>query len=237
MPAHPAAIDLLIETGPLAVSSANKSGQAPPRTAEEAREQLGDEVSVYLDAGPSEGTPSTIVDLTGEAPVLRRVGAVSAEALRDVVSDLVIPDELAEAAGVKPAPTVVDTGSAPSPADDAADAPADQTADDAADETADDPAGDAAGPAADPAPDAAAAAESPAETPIETPAETSAETVLDPQIETPAETPIESSTETPTETPIETTGAVDAEPVPESESAPVTGVSEPAVEEDSASER
>lgn len=103
MPAHPVAIDLLTETGPLAVTSANKTGQAPPMTAEQAREQLGDAVSVYLEAGASEGTPSSIVDLTGETPVLRRLGAVSVEALREVVSDLIVPEDLREPAKAEPA--------------------------------------------------------------------------------------------------------------------------------------
>jgi L-threonylcarbamoyladenylate synthase len=46
MPLHPVALDLLKETGPLAVSSANRTGSPPATTAAEAREQLGDAVSV-----------------------------------------------------------------------------------------------------------------------------------------------------------------------------------------------
>ncbi len=49
MPLHPVAIELLTEVGPMAVSSANKSGQPPATTAEEAEDQLGDAVAVYLD--------------------------------------------------------------------------------------------------------------------------------------------------------------------------------------------
>ncbi|KWX07810.1 hypothetical protein TR74_17475, partial [Carbonactinospora thermoautotrophica] len=52
MPLHPVAIELLTEVGPMAVSSANKSGQPPATTAEEAEDQLGDSVAVYLDGGP-----------------------------------------------------------------------------------------------------------------------------------------------------------------------------------------
>src|SRR5262245_51167206 len=64
MPLHPVAIDLLNATGPMAVSSANKSGAAPATTCAEAEAQLGDSVSVYLDAGPSGApTPSPIVAL------------------------------------------------------------------------------------------------------------------------------------------------------------------------------
>lgn len=78
MPLHPVAIELLKETGPMAVSSANRSGLAPAATVDEAREQLGESVRVYLDGGPSgDPVPSTIVDLTGDEPVVLREGAVS----------------------------------------------------------------------------------------------------------------------------------------------------------------
>ena len=90
MPLHPVAIELLTATGPMAVSSANRSGMAPATTLDEAIEQLGDEVSVYLDGGPSgEPVPSTIVDVTGDVPRLLRAGAVTAELLREVCGDLV----------------------------------------------------------------------------------------------------------------------------------------------------
>ncbi len=66
MPLHPVAIELLREVGPMAVSSANVSGRPPAVDAENAREQLGDLVDVYLDAGPSaQQAASTILDLTG----------------------------------------------------------------------------------------------------------------------------------------------------------------------------
>ncbi len=86
MPLHPVALDLLGETGPLAVSSANRHGQPPARTAAEAQEQLGADVAVYLDAGPSgDSAPSTIVDLTGAKPRLLREGAVERERIADVL--------------------------------------------------------------------------------------------------------------------------------------------------------
>jgi L-threonylcarbamoyladenylate synthase len=89
MPLHPVALELLAETGPLAVSSANKHGMAAPLTAGEAEEQLGSAVAVYLDGGPAEDrTPSTIVDLTGDQPLVLREGAVSREALAGVASDI-----------------------------------------------------------------------------------------------------------------------------------------------------
>ncbi len=77
MPLHPVALELLREVGPLAVSSANVSGQPPATTVEEAREQLGGSASVYLDGGRAEqGQASTIVDLTGATPRILREGAV-----------------------------------------------------------------------------------------------------------------------------------------------------------------
>ncbi|MET1087247.1 MAG: L-threonylcarbamoyladenylate synthase [Arthrobacter sp.] len=90
MPADEIALDLLTLTGPLAVSSANRTGQAPGQTAAAAREQLAESVEVYLEGGPrpQEGeaaVPSTIVDATG--PLLRvvRNGAVSLDQLREHV--------------------------------------------------------------------------------------------------------------------------------------------------------
>ncbi|MCU1690455.1 MAG: threonylcarbamoyl-AMP synthase [Pseudonocardiales bacterium] len=89
MPLHPVALELLQATGPMAVSSANRSGFAPAATALEARRQLGDAVSVYLDAGPvADPVASTILDLSGDTPVVRRVGAVSVDVLREVLPQL-----------------------------------------------------------------------------------------------------------------------------------------------------
>jgi len=90
MPLHPVALELLAQTGPMAVSSANRTSMPPAITAAEALEQLGDSVAVYLDSGAVPlGQPSTIVDLTGVAPRLVRAGAVSVEQLRDVLWNLV----------------------------------------------------------------------------------------------------------------------------------------------------
>ncbi len=89
MPLHPIALDLLAMTGPMAVSSANVSGQPPAVTAQQAYEQLGESVAVYLDGGEVPiGQASTIVDLTGDIPRVLRQGAVSLEALRDVVPSI-----------------------------------------------------------------------------------------------------------------------------------------------------
>ncbi|WLP91422.1 L-threonylcarbamoyladenylate synthase [Gordonia sp. NB41Y] len=86
MPLHPVAIEVLREVGPMAVSSANVSGRPPATIADEAREQLGDEVAVYLDGGVApKAQASTIVDLTGRAPRILRVGAVSTEDVAEVL--------------------------------------------------------------------------------------------------------------------------------------------------------
>jgi L-threonylcarbamoyladenylate synthase len=86
MPLHPVALELLREVGPMAVSSANRSGHPPATTAAEAEGQLGDSVTVYLDGGPCrDRVPSTIVDLTGPDPVVLREGEVTTAALKEVL--------------------------------------------------------------------------------------------------------------------------------------------------------
>jgi len=94
MPMHELAVELLKETGPLAVSSANLTGRAPARTVGDAEKMLGDAVSVYLDGGPSgHAEPSTIVDLTGSVPRLLRAGAVSEDKIRSVVGVLLTDED------------------------------------------------------------------------------------------------------------------------------------------------
>ncbi len=92
MPLHPVALDLLTRTGPMAVSSANRSGQPPATTVGEARAQLGSSVAVYLDGGPTSApVPSTIVDcsVVGEPPRVLRLGALDGERLREIVPAVV----------------------------------------------------------------------------------------------------------------------------------------------------
>ncbi len=92
MPQHPVALDVLSSTGPLAVSSANRTGHPPPATADEAERQLGAAVAVYLEAGSSgEAVASTILDLTGERPQVRRAGALPVEVLRELLPELDAP--------------------------------------------------------------------------------------------------------------------------------------------------
>jgi len=93
VPDHELAREILRRTGPMAVSSANFSGQPAALTCDEAIDQLGDSVAVYLDGGElaaSGGVPSTIVDFTHspDGEVLR-VGALRLDVLRQTLPDLV----------------------------------------------------------------------------------------------------------------------------------------------------
>ena len=92
MPLHPVALELLRDVGPMAVSSANVSGQPPAGDAATAEGQLGDSVDVYLDGGPSgEPVASTIVDLTADEPRILREGAITAAQVSDVLGRAVLP--------------------------------------------------------------------------------------------------------------------------------------------------
>jgi len=93
MPDHPAALAVLRRTGPLAVSSANRTGRPAALTADEARDQLGDAVGLYLDGGPAPGgVASTIVDATGGDLRVVRAGALSVEQLA-AVAPVVGPED------------------------------------------------------------------------------------------------------------------------------------------------
>jgi tRNA threonylcarbamoyl adenosine modification protein (Sua5/YciO/YrdC/YwlC family) len=93
MPLHRVALALLELTGPMAVTSANRTGQPPATTVDEAVDQLGDAVRVYLDGGPtSSAAASTIVDVTGDVPRVLRVGPVDLDRLRAVVPEVVGAD-------------------------------------------------------------------------------------------------------------------------------------------------
>ena len=85
VPDHETARALLRRTGPMAVSSANRTGNAAATTAQDAHDQLGDRVALYLDAGEAPGgVSSSIVDATNGGLRLLRAGAISLERLREV---------------------------------------------------------------------------------------------------------------------------------------------------------
>lgn len=102
MPDHKIALALLQETGPLAVSSANLTGEPAATTCQQAEKYLGSKVKVYLDGGASpKGEASTIIDMTdlmdtlsdegemvttGKAKIVRR-GALSEKKLATVLGD------------------------------------------------------------------------------------------------------------------------------------------------------
>ena len=80
---------ILALTGPLAVSSANRHGRPPAASIAEATRQLGADVGLYIDAGPTGGGPaSTIVDCTVDPPTVVREGAIGIETIREVVPDI-----------------------------------------------------------------------------------------------------------------------------------------------------
>ena len=102
MPLHSVALDVLKQTGPLAVSSANRHGQPSAINADEAEQQLGEAVSIYLDAGPcANNVPSTILDLTGVIPKVLRAGAISVDRLRTVASVIAEDEHYAEERGTR----------------------------------------------------------------------------------------------------------------------------------------
>lgn len=93
MPDHPTALALLERYGPMAVTSANLTGQPAAETAQEALTYFGAGVPVYLDAGPTAGpVPSTIVDATTTPMRIVRAGAIAAADLAAVVPTLTAPE-------------------------------------------------------------------------------------------------------------------------------------------------
>lgn len=83
MPNHPVALNILRRAGPLAVTSANLSGNANTTTAQEVLEQLGGRIHLIVDGGVTPGgVPSTVVDCTGSEPVILRAGPISEEMIR-----------------------------------------------------------------------------------------------------------------------------------------------------------
>ena len=86
MPNLAFAIALLQRCGPLATTSANLSGAADPQNAQDVLAQLDGKIELVLDGGAAPGgIPSTVVDCTLAEPVILRKGAISAEAIMDVL--------------------------------------------------------------------------------------------------------------------------------------------------------
>jgi L-threonylcarbamoyladenylate synthase len=87
LPDHPAARALLELTGPLAVTSANRSGEPSTLTAEDVLAQIGGRIDLLLDGGRTPGSlPSTVVDCTGARPRVLREGPISAVEIEAAIS-------------------------------------------------------------------------------------------------------------------------------------------------------
>jgi L-threonylcarbamoyladenylate synthase len=85
VPDHEFTLKLLTATGPLAVTSANLSGNRSPSTAKEVMEDLGGKIELLIDGGTtSDQVPSTIVDCTGQQPVVLREGPITREQIVSV---------------------------------------------------------------------------------------------------------------------------------------------------------
>lgn len=92
IPDHPIPIALIRGLGtPLVGTSANLSGRSSPLTAAEVYSQFGDKIDLIIDGGRCSGSrESTVVDVTGETPVVLREGALSIEELKQVYSSIIL---------------------------------------------------------------------------------------------------------------------------------------------------
>ncbi|MCU0864024.1 MAG: L-threonylcarbamoyladenylate synthase [Planctomycetes bacterium] len=114
VPAHPVARALIAAAGlPIAAPSANAYTRVSPTTAAHVLAQLGDRVELVLDGGPAAvGIESTVVDVSGERPVLLRPGGIAAERIEALVGPLLRAAAVAGDAP-RPAPGMVDRHYAP----------------------------------------------------------------------------------------------------------------------------
>jgi L-threonylcarbamoyladenylate synthase len=72
--------------GVIVSTSANKAGETPPTTAEEAIQQIGEEVDIVLDGGPTSGVlPSTVLDLSGEQLWMLRSGPITGAQIKEAL--------------------------------------------------------------------------------------------------------------------------------------------------------
>jgi L-threonylcarbamoyladenylate synthase len=88
IPKHDVALQLIsLSNGLLIGTSANRTGEKPPRTVQEATQQLKEEVDVFLDGGPTTlGKPSTVADFTSKKPRILREGPISLKEISDIIS-------------------------------------------------------------------------------------------------------------------------------------------------------
>ena len=87
VPDHPVARALMCAAGPMAVTSANISGEASPKTAGEVMRQLNGRIPLILDGGETPGgVPSTVVNCLGTEPVILREGPITMKDIRFVLA-------------------------------------------------------------------------------------------------------------------------------------------------------
>ena len=91
IPNHPVPLALVRGLGkPIVGTSANLSGQPSALTAAEVQAQIGDKIDVVIDGGRCPGgIESTVIDLSGGKPVIRRLGAISLEKIRKILPDVI----------------------------------------------------------------------------------------------------------------------------------------------------
>ncbi len=106
MPAHPIALALLGDAGPMAVTSANITGSPAASTMVEAQAMLGESVAVYLDGGPATSSvASTILDCTGPTPVTLREGALGRREIDEAIEAVEREERQRRSASDAPAPS------------------------------------------------------------------------------------------------------------------------------------
>ena len=104
MPSHPRAMELLrLADIPVAAPSANRSGRPSPTTAAHVWEDMQGRIAAIVDGGPcTVGLESTIVDLTGEVPLLLRPGGITLEMLQNVVGKVEVEPSVAKGLAIAP---------------------------------------------------------------------------------------------------------------------------------------
>ncbi|WP_422449059.1 L-threonylcarbamoyladenylate synthase [Thermoanaerobacterium sp. DL9XJH110] len=102
MPDHPVALELIRESGvPIAAPSANISGRPSPTSAPDVFEDMAGRVDIILDGGPcTVGVESTVLDVSGDVPVILRPGGLTKEQLEEVLGPVELDPGLAP--GEKP---------------------------------------------------------------------------------------------------------------------------------------
>ncbi len=114
VPAHPVALALLRTAGiPVAAPSANLSARVSPTTARHVVDSLGDRVAMIIDGGPTTvGIESTVLDLTGDRPVLLRPGMISRDDIEAVVGEVLTATNAVEGQA-RPSPGMMERHYAP----------------------------------------------------------------------------------------------------------------------------